>query len=996
MSNALLSDIQVRAEARRRQTRDQQWQELAQSAWRHSRDAAAAGNLPEALRWLRRAHRLLPKDGIVTFAFASALMQAGDLSQAADLFQAIGDRYAMPEAWAGLAACSRLLGDTGRAILATTSALRASVPTPTLRALATAVAATAGIPGWCGLDGDGWVHMGTPRNVQLKLDGVPIQTVWSGGKGQLPTGWRAAHTLDVACNGTACLGSPLSVATIIAVEGVVETKNGSLAGWAWHPADPARDPVLTIQGQTVTATEPADDVKLERPLARPRRFAMPPIALGQDTAVSVRGPDGRHLPGSPIDPALEWRTAAALAQAVQRPMTAPRHASILADIVVPHVPRPVTRPGPVDVVIPAYRGRTQTLACLESVLASIPRATRVWVVEDASPEADLVAALEALARQKRIRLIRQPENLGFPATANAGLRACAPRDAVLLNSDTLVPPGWLDRLRAAAYSASDIGTVTPLSNDATIVSYPDPEGGNPIPDLATSVSTDVLAQRANADAVVDVPSGVGFCLYLRRDCLNQAGLFREDCFAQGYGEENDLCLRARHLGWRSVAATGVFVAHVGGQSFGPGRTHLMQRNLVVLNRLHPGYDALIAVHVAADPLASARRRIDALRWTAGRSRAGAAILVTHSGGGGVDRVVKQRGTALAAAGLRPIVLRPGASKQGTCRVEAEGATYPNLIYAVPGELPELARLLRADRPRHLELHHLLGHDHAVLGLARMLRLPTDLFVHDYAWFCPRIALVSTGRRYCGEPDVAGCEACIADLGSNLFEDITVPALLARSAADMASARQVVAPSADVAARIRRHFPKAAPVVQPWENDAVPIPLAPMPSGVVRRVCIVGAIGVEKGYEVLLACARDARARSLAIEFVVVGYTADDTRLMDAGPVFVTGEYAEADAVALIQAQNADLAFLPSVWPETWCFALSRAWQAGLAVAAFDLGAQAERIRRTGRGWLLPLGLQARSVNDALLTLQHSSLQPLFQPRSATARLAPAFAPSQCL
>ena len=993
MSNALLSDVQARAEALRCQTSEQRWQDLAQSAWNHSRAAAAEGNAGEALRWLERAYRLLPNDGTVALALAGALMQAGSgLSRAADLFEMLARRHALSEAWAGLAACARLMGDTERSILATAAALRTSVPTPTLQVLAAAVARTAGLPGWCGLDGDGRVHVGMARAVQIRLDGAVVRPAWSGGKARLPAGWRAAAVLDVDCEGAPCLGSPLGVAAIIAVEGVVEARNCGLQGWAWHPADPERDPVLTVQGRAVLATAPAADVVSDRPLVRPRRFTLPAEAVAQDGAVAVLTPAGRHLAGSPLDPATETRTAAALARAVQCSMAAPSHASILADAAMPRAVRPAARPRPVDVVVPAYRGRTETLACLHSVLATVPRGTRVWVIDDASPEPDLVAALEALARVKRIRLIRLPENRGFPAAANAGLRACAPRDAVLLNSDTLVPPGWLGRLQAAAYATPDIGTVTPLSNDATVLSYPDPDGGNPVPDQAATVATDALAQQANADAVADIPTGVGFCLYLRRHCLEEAGLFREDCFGQGYGEENDLCLRARHLGWRSVAALGVFVAHVGGQSFGAARRHLMRRNIAVLNRLHPGYDALIAAHIAADPLAPARRRMDALRWGAGRSRAGAVILVTHGGGGGVDRVVAERGAAHAAAGLRPVVLRPGAPGRNACRVEAADAPYPNLTYAVPDELPELAQLLRPDRPRHLELHHLLGHDHAVLRLGRLLRLPVDLFVHDYAWFCPRIALVSTGRRYCGEPEVAGCEACVADLGSMLQEDITVPALLARSAADLASARQVVAPSTDAATRIRRHFPGVAPTVQSWEGDAAP-PTMPMPSAAVRRVCIVGAIGLEKGYEVLLACARDARARSLPIEFVVVGYTADDQRMLDAGPVFITGEYAEADAAALIREQAAHLAFLPSVWPETWCFALSRAWEAGLAVAAFDLGAQAERIRRTGRGWLLPLGLPTRSVNDALLRLQPPAPHRVFQPESSQPWLAPAFASS---
>jgi len=55
-----------------------------------------------------------------------------------------------------------------------------------------------------------------------------------------------------------------------------------------------------------------------------------------------------------------------------------------------------------------------------------------------------------------------------------------------------------------------------------------------------------------------------------------------------------------------------------------------------------------------------------------------------------------------------------------------------------------------------------------------------------------------------------------------------------------------------------------------------------------------------------------------------------------------------------------------VVPETWCYALSELRCAGLRVAAFDLGAQAERLRADGDGLLLPLGTDAAAVNDALL------------------------------
>jgi glycosyltransferase involved in cell wall biosynthesis len=413
-----------------------------------------------------------------------------------------------------------------------------------------------------------------------------------------------------------------------------------------------------------------------------------------------------------------------------------------------------------------------------------------------------------------------------------------------------------------------------------------------------------------------------------------------------------------------VAALDVFVAHAGGRSFGDARLHLIRRNTEILNRHHPGYDALITAHTTADPLFAARRRMDALRWAEGRSRAGSILLVTHAEGGGVTEMIASRCTALREEGRRPIVLRPG---ERECRIDG----FPNLRYGMPDELPALAALLRPDRPSHLEVHHLLGHDHAVLELADLLEVPVETWVHDYAALCPRIALVGRERRYCSEPELAQCGYCVADLGGLLGEQIAVPALLARSSADFAASRRVVVPTRDAAQRLRRHFPLVRPEIVPWEHEANLPPIsAAMPAGT-TRICVVGAIGVEKGYDVLLGCVRDARRRDLPLEFVVCGYTEDDERLLASGPVFVTGRYAADEAVPLIRAQHAHLALIPSVWPETWCFALSRAWQAGLAAVAFDLGAQAERIRATGRGHLLPLGLAIPAVNDALLRLAPS-------------------------
>jgi GT2 family glycosyltransferase len=835
-----------------------------------------------------------------------------------------------------------------------------------------ALAAAAGLPGWCALLSAGAVHVRAPDTVTLEMDGAPV----AAGK-QLPDGWPAAARIAATSGDAALLGSPLLPQVVRRVEGFVDSGADGLAGWAWYPNDPATDPLLRIAGadgaaREVSAAEPAPDISHRLPFARPRRFRVPAAEL-PDAALTVTGADGRALYGSPVDPFMERRSAAASARALARRFPAapakaraaeaeemPLFVPVDARLVGP-APKARVKPRPVDVVIPVYGGAALTYACIASVRAGLPSWARILVVDDASPDPALAARLDAMAAAGEITLLRHARNAGFPSAVNTGMRADPARDVVLLNSDTLAPPGWLERMRAAAYSAPDIGSVTPLSNDATILSYPSVDEVNPVPDLALTAALDRVAEKANGAELVDLPTAVGFAMYIRRDCLEAAGVFRTDLFAQGYGEENDFCLRARHLGWRHVGAAGIFVAHVGGHSFGPAKTWLIERNSRILNRLHPGYDRLIQEFIAADPLAPARRRMDMLRWQDGRQAKGAVILVTHGREGGVRRRVEERAAAIRASGRRAIVLRP---HPGGCTVADSGSTAtPNLNFTVPGELGALAALLKGDKVVRLEVHSLIGHDHALLGLAGLLGVPYDVVTHDYAWLCPRINLVGREKRYCGEPDLAGCNACVADAGATIEEPIATADLRARSAAELGGAARVVAPSADMGARLRRYFPALQPELEAWEADhSYPPPIARP----VRRIAVIGAIGIEKGYEVLLGMARDAAARNLPLDFALVGFSCDDERLRATGRVAITGRYRETEALGLIRSQRADFALIPSVWPETWCYTLTQAWQAGLDVAAFDLGAQAERIRRRGRGLLFPLHTPPAAINTRLL------------------------------
>ncbi len=265
--------------------------------------------------------------------------------------------------------------------------------------------------------------------------------------------------------------------------------------------------------------------------------------------------------------------------------------------------------GVVDVLVPVYRGLDETRHCIESVLAHPQKMPReIIVIDDASPDAALVSWLEQMAAAGRFTLLRNAENRGFVATVNRGMALHPARDVVLLNSDTEVANDWLDRLHACACADERTGTATPFSNNATICSYPRLCEDNPLPEDYSVAALDRLFRETNPGRTTDLPTAVGFCMYIRAAAIADVGLFDTKTFGRGYREENDFCLRARHLGWRHVAVPGVFTGHVGGHSFGAAARHLRMRNEALLERLHPGYARLIEAHGARAHIPTLRTR----------------------------------------------------------------------------------------------------------------------------------------------------------------------------------------------------------------------------------------------------------------------------------------------------------------------------------------------------------------------------------------------------
>ena len=620
--------------------------------------------------------------------------------------------------------------------------------------------------------------------------------------------------------------------------------------------------------------------------------------------------------------------------------------------------QPITAAHPatmVDIIVPVYRSLADTQRCLQSVLQAATQTNcQLVVINDASPEPELTVWLRELAEQdSRVTLLENAQNLGFVATVNRGMALNPSHDVLLLNSDTEVSHEWLDRLHAAAYSAPDVGSVTPLSNNATICSYPRFCHNNALPADADLVRLNHLSATANAGQTVEVPTGVGFCMYIRRDCLAQTGLFDVEHFGKGYGEENDFCMRAHNLGWRHLMALDTFVLHTGGVSFGASKTPREQAAYQTLLQLHPEYDALVQNHLKTNPAQAARNGIDKARLR--QHPLPRILMVLHNAGGGTLRHVHELADSLKHQSVT-LALTPLEDHYVRLQWLSPTEGYDEKFHW-PTQSKEVIALLRELGVRHVHFHHLMGLDLEIMRLPEMLGVRYDFTAHDYYAICPQINLMmpTHNARYAAL-GVAQCPQCSGAHPAPTGESIE--AWRMRHRLFLNQARYVLAPTRDAANRMLQYFPDA-PVRYVTHHDIANVAALPRPQGepiaahTHLRVFILGGVSLAKGGDVMEAVALAAARTKAPVELHLLGYPHRRMRTQPQASLTIHGSYDDADLPALLDRLQPDVVWFPALWPETYSYTLSACLQAGVPVIAPNIGAVPERLAERPWTWLRP-------------------------------------------
>ncbi|HEY5878869.1 MAG TPA: glycosyltransferase [Nakamurella sp.] len=336
-----------------------------------------------------------------------------------------------------------------------------------------------------------------------------------------------------------------------------------------------------------------------------------------------------------------------------------------------------TAPSPV-IVIPVHNSYDDAVRCLESVFAHTCAGTAILVVDDAGCDRRLVHRLGALSDRlgHPLVILEHAANQGFVRSCNNAFAATAGRDVVLVNSDVVVGPRWLQLMVEAAATSDLVATVTSLTNHGSIVSVP--YRNQPVRGLPGHLSVDEAARRVAAGSLrlrPQIPTGVGHCLLIRRVVLDLIGPF-DETFAPGYGEEVDFCQRATAHGFRHIVADDVFTFHRGGASFGDRAEVLARRarHEDLVRARYPWFEAWVR-------RAELDRASDLARATAAARRALLGLTV------GIDAL------CLGPDGSGTLI-----NTIETIRALAARTEIDRLVAFVPFETPAVVRSLRAELP----------------------------------------------------------------------------------------------------------------------------------------------------------------------------------------------------------------------------------------------------------------------------------------------------------
>lgn len=625
---------------------------------------------------------------------------------------------------------------------------------------------------------------------------------------------------------------------------------------------------------------------------------------------------------------------------------------------------------PLAVIVPVYNAFEDVEICIERLLRFTPARVDILLIDDASPDDRIAPLLQRAAQAPNIRVLTNPENLGFTRTINRGIEETGAADVIFLNSDARVTPFWTEGLRRAAYSGPRVATATAMSDRAGAFSAPEIGNENVLPAGIDEIDYAIAFRRHSLGLYPRVPTGNGFCMYVRRTCIEQIGPLDAEAFPRGYGEENDFCMRALRAGWTHVIDDRTYVFHERTKSFGSTKTDLVTAGRRTIDARYPEYKCAIGIYSRSPEIGMARfcarRALEECR-SGDRVRPRVLFVIATTTGGTPQTnrdLMLALGDALEGWTLRcdsRILelsrLTPGGETEVLRHHELREPVDPLTHRSAEYDAVVSDWLLAFDFEL-VHIRHLVWHSLSLPALIRAQGRRSVFSFHDYYMLSPSIKLVDDEGVYRGgtfTPEHRNTRQSLWPAGSQpdptgawlqYWQERSLDALLHCDA--------YVTTSDSTRSLILEHFPALGDRfhVIPHGRDFVDFRALQEP--LIRhdepiRILLPGNIDATKGLDIILALIEHDRAG--LIQFHLLGHL---NLLGRPRPprLIAHGKYRREEFDEKVAQIRPHFGAIFSIWNETFCHTLTELWSVGLPTVVFDWPTLADRMRESGAGWVV--------------------------------------------
>ncbi len=621
----------------------------------------------------------------------------------------------------------------------------------------------------------------------------------------------------------------------------------------------------------------------------------------------------------------------------------------------------------VDVIVPIYNGYDYLVKLFPTLLRTSMK-TRIILVDDKSPD-ERVHEIEKVfaAEHDNVILLENPENYGFVKTVNNAL-AQSTNHVALVNTDTELPEGWLERLMKPIFTEEKIGSTTPYTNSGTIFSFPNFCYNNEIYRGMSVDEIDEVFGRVKP-RYVQAPTGVGFCMGMNKHAIAEIGTLDYETFSKGFGEENDWCQRAEKAGYKNVQVENLFVYHKHGGSFSSAeKAALLEHNVAIVNKRYPNYSFDVSRFISRDANKDVREIVQIL-LDMKKSGQKSILAFDHNLGGGATEYLNGKVKKHVESGDAFTVIRYDLTSNTYMFIFESHGFKKQYVFNSITELEKIGKYFHFDE---IYINELVTYPvltqvfEEIVKFSKKQGAKLVMLMHDYFPICPSINLLNEDGKYCGFPAKKECDSCFRMKNlDTTFQCADVKEWQNRWKAFFDECDEIRCFSEDTRNRmIVAYGNYSTYTLVPHSVDY----LFPINKEYKRtktvNIGLIGTMTLHKGREAVKEMLKEIEERKLDVNIVLIGAEQENV-LGNMKHFRQTGRYQAEELPQLIYENDIDMFLIPSVWPETFSYTSEELMQMGLPVACFDIGAPAERICKYEKGLVIP-EINGRLALDMML------------------------------